>query len=214
MPQIISATHIRITKRAALLGQLRQAILLYLEGEDHASVTTLAGAATQLAADLLTAAGTPSPFPVRTGWAVKPEMQKSEEWRVARAKLKRPEGFFKHADKKGENTLEAEIELQPAQIELLLFEACLGAQQLGIRDHVIDVFSSYFGMVLHPDLVDVAKMPKDVRAAWEACAKEFSGIPRSEFAKYLRALPRPVLYTPVLNKAGDDPAIPGSQGEA
>lgn len=203
MPKILAVTHFRTTKRDALLGQLRRAILIFFEGEDYASVTTLAGAATQLAADLLVASKKVALFPVRTGTAIKPEILKDrKQWRSIKGKLKRLEGFFKHADRPGETTLEAEIEFPSAQVAALVFEACEGARQLGIKDPSIDLFWSYWVMVLNsPDIVNLDKMPDDLRSLWEKSRETLRDATRTEWAAFLRTQPAPLLYSPVLSKA-------------
>lgn len=90
---------LRLTKAEAAEGQFRQAIRLFFEQGDPASIHTLASAANQVLSDLLATAGA-------GGVSRNPHIFVEERFREWINAVKRDENFLKHADKDPSATLE------------------------------------------------------------------------------------------------------------
>lgn len=197
MPRIVAIESYWITKQAALTGQLRQAIILFFGKGDIVAIHTLAGAATQLAADLLDATGTFSLLPLRRGTAFKEEVTKNKKmWREIRDSLKRAEGFFKHADRDGERAPDAAFEYSASIAKHLLFEACHGAVALGISNPHISLYHAYYTLVLEPDLLHYERLGDSAKKGAVEARKFLQGLSMRDIANYLDSVPVAVMYQP------------------
>jgi len=130
-----------VTKIEAAQRQLDEAIALFFEMRDVLSIHTLACAASQITADLLTKVGSSSI--IRSGALIKSERRKE-----VLAIFAKPENFLKHANRDPDDTLSFNPDITP----FFVFSTALELTQLGRPSWPGHVFQRWF-LLRYPHLI-------------------------------------------------------------
>ncbi len=138
---------ITLDKVQAAWRQLATAIDLFFQSGDVVSIHTLATAAAELLHDVAEHRGSPVTVPSFDSLIlafVKPERQHD-----VRRLLRRPQNFFKHADKDATETLV----FNPEAAEWRLLDACLAYDAVTNTMPILTRAFQAWWMMTHPDIV-------------------------------------------------------------
>ncbi len=140
---------LQISKLDAAKRQLETAVRLYFSEADPVSIHTLTRAVHKVLSDINRSVGG---SPMVTDWVLRSVLpEKVDE---ARRRLSAAGNFFKHANRDASNILL----FDPAQTEILLFDACAKYKDLtGEVVPVLAVYWAWFWLGPGADLTDVTK---------------------------------------------------------
>jgi len=157
--------NLQISKLDAAKRQLETAVRLYFSEADPVSIHTLTAAAHELLSDVNKSRGGPPMLTESLLQNVRPD--KVDE---AKRRLSATANFFKHADRDPEEV----HAFDPAQTEILLFDACFKYKDLtGELVPTLGVYWGWFWLGPGADLVDVTetKLIDRARAAFPGATK-------------------------------------------
>jgi hypothetical protein len=144
-----------VAKLDAAKRQLGTAIRLFFEERDVIAIHTLASAAQELLSDLLKAGGGRSLYEELPQWI---EPEHVADFRKA---LRKPQNFFKHADRDPTSSLR----FPPAMTEYALFDCVWMYQRLtGYNTRESFAFGAWFHFQ-HPDVLQHGRMREELEAA-------------------------------------------------
>jgi|SRR5579863_7369766 len=165
---------LQISKLDAARRQLETAVRLYFSEADPVSIHTLTAAAHRLLSDVGESRGATPMLTQSLLQNVRPD--KVGE---ARRRLSAAANFFKHADRDPDDV----HEFNPAQTEILLFDACFKYKELtGELVPTLGVYQAWFWLGPGADLVDVTQTK-----AIDHARSAFPGATRGSF--FVNVLP-------------------------
>jgi len=159
-----------ITKLDAARRQMETAVQLYAADGEPVSIHTLTCATREVLSDVAKARGAGPQFIPDSG----AEYIRPEKLKDARAIIREPQNFFKHAKDDPDGVLE----FPPGATELLLFEACLSYQRLTGETRPWLVTFSIWITLQNPDLF---RMPEHASSRLAQLAPAFLAKGRSGF---------------------------------
>jgi len=164
---------VKVSKLDAARCQLECAAELYFRDGDQVSIHTLAAAAFEILSDLAKQKGDSMPLK-RTVNSLPKDLAK-KLWHH----LRKPQNFFKHADRDGLAT----IEFSPMQAEVMLMDGTAKYWQLtGEQPEILWAFEKWF-VVTYPELW---KDHPKTHAMFKEAKRLFGGQSRREFLEEFR----------------------------